>query len=420
MSFSTAAPAASCDLFGVGGAAVDVEAEVLGGGRAAGVAQADPGVEAAAPGLDGQPDDGPVGGPRPGALVVGAGREERLLLVGEPAVGQEDEAHRRPRRLHALGQVEGGGEVGRARRGADGADGGGECVRVGAGREGHPRLGVGDHHAGHPSPRDLAAQVAGLLFGRIEAVGTAVGGGHRPRRVEDEHRVLGQPGRGGAHRLGHRRRQESDGQELDGQEGAGAELLPGRRHRHGPGHRLPQEGRAHLHRRPPGPEDVQDDDRHRQESQPEPGRVGEPHARPPPRPGRTGDGGPRPAPVGVTGSRWALRTGDVSCRQGDGSCHRLEAVRRRTGDVLCRQDDRSCHRLEVVFRRTGDDSCRQDDRSCHRLEAVRRRTGDGGPRQAPVGVTSSVGVGRTGDGSCRQGDGSCHRLGAVRRRTGDG
>ena len=216
--------------------------------------------------------------PGAGALVVGAGREELLLVLGEPAVGEEDEAHRRPRRLHALGQVEGGGEVGRTGGGADGGDGLGEGGRVGAGREDHPGLGVGHDHAGHPAAGELAAQVAGPVLGRVEAVGAAVGGRHRARRVEDEHGVLGQAGGGRPHRLGDRGREEGDGQELEEQERARPEPLPRRRHRHRPGHRPPQERRADLHRRPPGPQDVQDDDRDRQQPQPQPGRVGEPHA----------------------------------------------------------------------------------------------------------------------------------------------
>ena len=244
------APAVEGDLLGVGGAAVDVEAEGLGGGGPARVAQADPGVEAAAPGLDGEAAEAPVRRPGTYAAVVGVGREELLLLVGEPAVGEEDEAHRRARRLHALGQVEGGGEVGRAGGGADGVEGGGESVGVGAGGEDDPGLGVGHHHAGHATRRELSAQVTGLVLGHVESFGVAVGGGHRPGGVDDEHGVLSQPGRGGTDRLGHGRGQEGDGQELGREQRARPELLPRRGHRHRPGHRPPQERRAHLHRRP--------------------------------------------------------------------------------------------------------------------------------------------------------------------------
>ena len=58
------------DGFGVDGAAVDVEPQRLGGFRAAGVAQGDEGAQAAAPGFDHEPGDGPVGGPVTDLLVA--------------------------------------------------------------------------------------------------------------------------------------------------------------------------------------------------------------------------------------------------------------------------------------------------------------------------------------------------------------
>ena len=262
------------------GAAVDVEPQVLGGRRPAGVAQDDPGVEAAAARLHGEAGDGPVRGPGAEALVVGAGGKQAALGVGQPAVGQEHEADRRARRLHALGQGEGGGEVGRAGRAPDAADGVVERVPVGAGRQDDPRLGVGHDHAGDAAARELTAQAAGLVLGRLQPVGLPVDRGHRAGRVDDEHRVQRQLGPGGAYRLGHRRGQEGHGQQLQSQQHAGPQLLPGRRHRDRAGHLPPQERRADLHRRPAGPQHVQRQHRDGQQRQPQPGRVGEPHRGP--------------------------------------------------------------------------------------------------------------------------------------------
>jgi hypothetical protein len=265
------------DPLPVGGAGVDVEPQLLGRRRPAGVAEGDAGVEAAAPRLHGEAGDGPVGRPRPHALVVGAGREHAPLGVGQPAVGEEHEAHRRAGRLHAFGQGEGGGEVGGAGAAPDGVHRVVERVAVRAGRQDHPGLGAGHHHAGDAAGGQLAPQAASPVLGRFQPVGLAVDGGHRPRSIDDEDGVEGELGPGGPHRLGHGGGQQGHRQQLQGQQHARSQLLPRRRHRDRPGHLPPQEGGADLHRRPLGPQHVQGDDRERQQGQPQAGGVGEPH-----------------------------------------------------------------------------------------------------------------------------------------------
>jgi hypothetical protein len=139
-----------------GRAAVDVEAQRLGGVGPAGVADGEPGDLAAASGLDGEAGQGPVGRPFAHRLVAGAGRDQPALGVGQPTVGQQHETDGHPWGLQALGQGEGGGEVGGAGRGGQRVEGVGESVAVGVGRQDHPGPGAGLDQAGHAAGREIA------------------------------------------------------------------------------------------------------------------------------------------------------------------------------------------------------------------------------------------------------------------------